>query len=129
MADGGGPTEQDRSEGMPSISEAPNDRGKALGYLGLFQVTRRKGGSLRGRYRRNGYVHLKEIGWLSGRNRWQASSHRGTWTSGGTLVDCQGAMPSLASQLPQGSLVIKGLCKQGPTGRMASSTIHKTFIK
>ena len=56
MADGGGPTEQDRSEGMPSISEAPNDRGKALGYLGLFQVTRRKGGTFSGRYRRNGYV-------------------------------------------------------------------------
>ena len=29
MADGGGPTEQDRSEGMPSHSEAPNERGKS----------------------------------------------------------------------------------------------------
>jgi hypothetical protein len=29
---------------------------RALGYLGLFQVTRRKGGTLSGRYRRNGYV-------------------------------------------------------------------------
>ncbi len=28
MAGGGGPTEQDRSEGMPSHSEAPNERGK-----------------------------------------------------------------------------------------------------
>ncbi|MGF6128615.1 hypothetical protein QF019_003839, partial [Pseudomonas frederiksbergensis] len=38
MADGGGPTEQDRSEGMPSRSEAPNDRGKSLLVtLGLFQ--------------------------------------------------------------------------------------------
>ncbi len=38
MADGGGPTEQDRSEGMPSLSEAPNERGKcALVTLALFQ--------------------------------------------------------------------------------------------
>ncbi|KDD68143.1 hypothetical protein V466_15440 [Pseudomonas mandelii PD30] len=38
MADGGGPTEQDRSEGMPSLGEAPNDRGKSpLVTLGLFQ--------------------------------------------------------------------------------------------
>ncbi|QAY87149.1 hypothetical protein CUN61_25805 [Pseudomonas arsenicoxydans] len=38
MADGGGPTEQDRSEGMPSLSEAPNVRGKSpLVTLGLFQ--------------------------------------------------------------------------------------------
>ncbi len=29
MADRGGPTEQDRSEGMPSPGEAPNDRGKS----------------------------------------------------------------------------------------------------
>ena len=32
------PTEQDRSEGMPSYSEAPNERGKSpLVTLGLFQ--------------------------------------------------------------------------------------------
>ena len=36
MADGGGPTEQDRSEGMPSHSEAPNDRGKSPWLLGAF---------------------------------------------------------------------------------------------
>jgi hypothetical protein len=35
MADGGGPPEQCRSEGMPSHSEAPNGGAKALGYLGL----------------------------------------------------------------------------------------------
>ncbi|CAI8911687.1 hypothetical protein EMIT0P218_30307 [Pseudomonas sp. IT-P218] len=29
-----GPTEQDRSEGMPSISEAPNARGKSPWLLG-----------------------------------------------------------------------------------------------
>jgi hypothetical protein len=38
MADGGGPTEQDRSEGMPSLGEAPNERDKSpLVTLGLFQ--------------------------------------------------------------------------------------------
>jgi len=36
MADGGGPTEQDRSEGMPSHSEAPNERGKSPWLLGAF---------------------------------------------------------------------------------------------
>jgi hypothetical protein len=41
MADGGGPTEQDRKEGMPSLGEAPNERGKSAWYLALLQVTRR----------------------------------------------------------------------------------------
>ncbi len=36
MADRGGPTEQDRSEGMPSLSEAPNERGKSPWLLGAF---------------------------------------------------------------------------------------------
>jgi hypothetical protein len=36
MADGGGPTEQDRSEGMPSLGEAPNVRGKSAWLLGAF---------------------------------------------------------------------------------------------
>jgi len=36
MADGGGPTEQDRSEGMPSLGEAPNERGKSPWLLGAF---------------------------------------------------------------------------------------------
>jgi hypothetical protein len=36
MADRGGPTEQDRSEGMPSPSEAPNERGKSPWLLGAF---------------------------------------------------------------------------------------------
>ena len=36
--DGGGPTEQDRSEGMASISEPPNERGKsALVTFALFE--------------------------------------------------------------------------------------------
>ncbi len=38
MADRGGPTEQDRSEGTLSLGEGPNDRGKSpLVTLGLFQ--------------------------------------------------------------------------------------------
>ena len=58
MADGGGPTEQDRSEGMPSLGEAPNERGKALWLLSRFsKVTRCKSETVSGRYRRNGYTH------------------------------------------------------------------------
>ncbi|MGF6330767.1 hypothetical protein ABH909_003645 [Pseudomonas sp. BS3782 TE3695] len=38
MADRGGPTERDRSESMPSLGEAPNERGRsALVTLALFQ--------------------------------------------------------------------------------------------
>ncbi|CAI8930769.1 hypothetical protein EMIT0P44_460038 [Pseudomonas sp. IT-P44] len=36
MADGGGPTEQDRSEGMASLGEPPNERGKSPWLLGAF---------------------------------------------------------------------------------------------
>jgi hypothetical protein len=36
MADGGGPTEQDRSEGMPSLGEAPYVRGASAWLLGAF---------------------------------------------------------------------------------------------
>ena len=35
--DGGGPTEQDRSEGMPSLGEAPIERGKSVWLLCAFQ--------------------------------------------------------------------------------------------
>ncbi|KPU61897.1 hypothetical protein AN403_5945 [Pseudomonas fluorescens] len=45
---------------MPSLGEAPNVRGKALWLLSRFsKVTRRKGGTLSGRYLNNGYVHKK----------------------------------------------------------------------
>jgi len=38
MADGGGPTEQDRNEGTLSLGEGPNDRGKsALVTFALFE--------------------------------------------------------------------------------------------
>jgi hypothetical protein len=48
----------------------------ALGYLALFQVTRRQGGTHSRRYRKNGYVHHQNLGQLTHRYRWQASSHR-----------------------------------------------------
>ena len=48
----------------------------ALGYLGLFQVTRRKGGTLSGRYRSNGYVHPQNTYRLTQSHREQARSHR-----------------------------------------------------
>ncbi len=35
---------------------------RALGYLGLFQVTRRKGETISRRYRNNGYVHRLVLG-------------------------------------------------------------------
>jgi hypothetical protein len=51
---------------------------RALGYLGLFQVTRCKSETLGDRYRRNGYVLRQQtIGRLSGRLRRQVGSpHR-----------------------------------------------------
>jgi hypothetical protein len=73
-------------------------------------------------------VHLGIIGRLPGRHRWQASSHRGMGFIWERLVDCQSAIagrptptgewgssgkdwsavspPSLAGQLPQGSVYI-----------------------
>ena len=56
MADGGGPTEQDRSAGMRATARHRTKGARALGYLGLFQVTRRKGGTLSRRDRSNGYA-------------------------------------------------------------------------
>jgi hypothetical protein len=37
MADGGGPTEQCRSEGMPSLGEAPNGGAKPFGSFLAFE--------------------------------------------------------------------------------------------
>jgi hypothetical protein len=57
MADGGGPPEQCRSEGMPSHSEAPNGGARALWLLSRFsKVTRCKSETASRRYRRNGYA-------------------------------------------------------------------------
>jgi len=72
---------------------------RALGYLGLFQVTRCKSGTVSSRYRRNGYLLGQNPGRLSGRYRWQASSYSrsGTAARDGSVV----RSPSLASQLLQ----------------------------
>ncbi len=70
-----------RSEGTPSLSEGPDARGErffAYFFLALVKkVSRRKGETISCRYRSNGYVHgQQKAGRLSGRHRWQASSHR-----------------------------------------------------
>ncbi len=77
MADGSGPTEQDRSEGMASLSEPPYVRGAGAWLLGAgprrhFQVTRRKGGIISSHHRNNGYVHLQNPRHLTHRHREQA---------------------------------------------------------
>ncbi len=46
---------------MPSLGEAPNGGAEALGYLGLFQVTRCKSETASRRYRRNGYVPRSHV--------------------------------------------------------------------
>ena len=65
MADGGGPPEQCRSAGMPSLSEAPNGGAKPFGYFGpgragFSKVTRCKSETNSSRDRRNGYVQLQK---------------------------------------------------------------------
>ena len=59
MADRGGPTEQCLAAGMPSLGEAPSGGARALCLLWRSsKVSRRKGGTLSGRDRSNGYVHI-----------------------------------------------------------------------
>ncbi len=53
----GGPPNQCRITGTPSLSEVPSGGARALWLLwGFSKVTRRKGGTLSRRYRSNGYV-------------------------------------------------------------------------
>jgi hypothetical protein len=70
------PTDECRSEGTPSPGEGPDVRGEPFfAYFFLAfekKVSRRKGETISGRYRRNGYVHHAETGRLSGRLRKQA---------------------------------------------------------
>ncbi|AXK56792.1 hypothetical protein DWF74_26790 [Pseudomonas protegens] len=57
MACGGGPPEQCRSEGTPSLGEAPDAGAESLWLLWApSKVTRCKSGTLSGRTRSNGYV-------------------------------------------------------------------------
>src|SRR3990167_8778433 len=73
------PTDECRSEGTPSPGEGPDVRGEPFfAYFFLAfekKVSRRKGETISGHYRRNGYVHHAETGRLSGRLRKQAHSH------------------------------------------------------
>ena len=59
------PPDECWSEGTPSPSEGPYVRGKRFfGYFFLAlvkKVSRRKGETLSGRYRSNGYVHLMDM--------------------------------------------------------------------
>jgi hypothetical protein len=74
---------------------------RALGYLGLFQVTRRQGGTLSGRYRRNGYVFRQ-------------------------ILQVAVRPPSLASQLPQESstTAIQVGCQAAIAGKPAPTGIE-----
>jgi hypothetical protein len=63
------PPDEYRSEGTPSLSEGPDAGAKTFGYFLSFEkVTRRKGETLSGRYRRNGYaLSQQQPGRLPGR--------------------------------------------------------------
>ncbi|AZF11177.1 Threonine synthase [Pseudomonas sp. R2-37-08W] len=78
MARGGGPPNQCRITGTPSLGEVPSGGARAFCLLLRFsKVSRRKGGILSRRYRSNGYVLalIQHPGRLSGRHRGQAPSH------------------------------------------------------
>ena len=54
------PPDESRNEGTPSLGEVPNAGAQTFGYFGAFaKVTRRKGGTISGRYRSNGYTPKK----------------------------------------------------------------------
>ena len=57
MARGGGPPNHCRITGTPSLSEVPSGGARAFCLLLRFsKVSRRQGGTLSGRYRRNRYI-------------------------------------------------------------------------
>ncbi len=69
------PPDECRSEGTPSLGEGPDAWGETFGYFGAFaKVTRRKGGTIGGRYRRNGYVLGQPTAWSADRPPSRASS-------------------------------------------------------
>ncbi|AZF10534.1 Threonine synthase [Pseudomonas sp. R2-37-08W] len=75
MARGGGPPNQCRITGTPSLGEVPSGGARAFCLLLRFsKVRRRKGGTHSSRYRSNGYVLalIQHPGRLSGRHREQA---------------------------------------------------------
>jgi len=77
-----------RSEGTPSLSEGPDAWGETFGSFGAFaKGTRRKGETLSGRYRSNGYVLSQQrIGRLSGRLRRNAAQSRLAPTFGSVYI-------------------------------------------
>jgi len=89
------PPDECRNEGTPSLSEGPDAWGEPFGsFLAFEKGTRRKGETASRRYRSNGYVlNQPEPGRLSGRHRWQASSHR-NWGIRKNEVVCQAAFAS-----------------------------------
>jgi hypothetical protein len=69
------PPDECRNEGTPSLGEGPDAWGETFGYFGAFaKVTRRKGETLSGRYRRNGYVPDQPTDWSADRPPSRASS-------------------------------------------------------
>ncbi len=75
------PTDSSLRSGTPSPSEVPSGGASAFCLLLRFsKVSRRQGGTLSGRYRRNGYVlnPIQHPGRPRGRHRGQAPSH--IWT-------------------------------------------------
>ncbi len=86
MARGGGPPNQCRIAGTPSLGEVPSGGARALWLLwGFSKVTRRKGGTLSRRYRSNGYVLVpfQHPGRPKGRQPGRPPSRRGSWIVGG----------------------------------------------
>src|SRR5690349_13670996 len=61
MAHRGDPRSRAGARACRALARHRTPGARALGYLGLFQVTRRKGETLSGRYRRNGYVLSHKI--------------------------------------------------------------------
>ncbi len=102
MARGGGPPNHWRITGTPSLSEVPSGGARAFCLLlRCSKVSRRQGGTLGGRYRRNGYVHNPTV--LAVRPSSQASQlpQFDCWVSGRLAPAVR--PPSQASQLPHWS--------------------------
>jgi hypothetical protein len=103
-----GPRSRTGARACRALARHRTTGARALGYLApggvpFFQVTRCKSETVSGHHRNIGYVHQKENGRLSGRHRWQASSHRGMCTPERKWSAVRPR--SLAGQLPQGERV------------------------
>jgi hypothetical protein len=76
-----GPRSRTGARACRAIARHRTKGAKPFGYFGPGRagpkVTRRKGGTVSGRYRNNGYVHQQEQSRPGGRHREQARSHKG----------------------------------------------------